>query len=153
MRKFFCCLFAAAFMLCSASCGSKPVSKEGVETSVETVRKISDEELKAEMIGNWETTKEFLNEMEKDKEDIEYKRYVFSEDGSGFYYISDDKKQLVHWELTPDGGMNILYDDMGELIEHYDYIGYNMVNKKDTPDGKLEIRISRVKDFTKPLSE
>ena len=151
MKKYFCCLFAAAAMLCSASCGSRPVSKEGVTVSVENVRKLSDEEMKDRIPGSWETVMELLNDIQKDKEDMTYKRYVFSEDGSGLYYTPEGQEQLVHWELTPEGGLNILYDDMGELIEHYDYISYNMVNRKDTPDGELEIHISRVDEFRIPL--
>lgn len=147
-----CILGAAALLCCAASCGSHPVSNAGVKASVDTTRNKTDAELRSEMTGKWETTNVYLGGVEKDKEDADMQRFELKDDGSGFYYTSDDEKQYIKWRITADGGADINFEDMGEKTEHYDYIGYNFRQVTDTPDGERIVCFSRVGDFTKPVT-
>ena len=116
MKKQFFCICAAAFLaVCGASCGSRPASKSSIKASVETVNNVSMKDLKAETTGKWETTREYLDGRERDKTEITCSRYELAADGSGVFYTPDGNTQQVSWEITPDGGVRILYEEMGEL--------------------------------------
>lgn len=154
MKKNILFVCVSAALLCfGASCGSHPVSKEGVTASVDTTRNKSDEELISEISGKWETTREYLGGVEKDEKDITMKRYELTNNGNGFYYTPDDEKQLIRWRVTADGGIDINYEDMGERIEHFDYIGYDLSKKTATSDGELVECFGKVGDFTDPVPQ
>ncbi len=151
MKKMILCLCAAAAVLCfAASCGSRPVSNEGVTVSVDTMRSKSDEEIITEITGSWETSSEFLDGIRKDSKDITYKRYEFAGDGSGIYYAPDGSEQTLHWEITPKGGVDISYDD---ATEHYDYVNYDLTAAADTPEGELIVNIGKVGEFSEPVEK
>ncbi|MBO4523649.1 MAG: hypothetical protein J5723_03110 [Ruminococcus sp.] len=154
MKKTIICIcVSAAILCCGASCGSHPVSNEGVTASVDATRTKSDEELISEIAGKWETSAEFIGGVEKDEKEIIKKRYELIKDGNGFYYTSEDEKQFLRWKVTADGGIDVNYEEMGEKIEHFDYIGYDLSKKTITSDGELVECFSRVGDFTKPISQ
>ena len=152
-RTTLCILTAAALMCCGASCGSHPVSNAGVKASVDTTKNKTDSELKSEIAGKWETTNVYLGSTEIDKEDSDMRRFELKDDGSGLYYTPDNEKQYIKWRITADAGIDINFEDMGEKTEHFDYIGYNLSQKKDTPDGERIVCYSRVGEFTKPVSQ
>lgn len=150
MKKQISCICAAAVIAaCGASCGSRPASKSGISVSVETITNVSNEEHKKLAVGNWETAREYLNGAERDKSELIYNRYTFSEDGSGIYYTPDGEKQQISWEITPDGGLNLLYEEKGETTEYYDFIGCDLVLQQNTEDGVLDTYIAKVAKFTK----
>ena len=154
MKKTTLCIMAAAALLCcGASCGSHPVSTAGVKASVDTTKNKTDSELKSEITGKWETTNVYLGSTEIDMEDSDMQRFELKDDGSGFYYTSDNEKQYIKWRITADAGIDINFEDMGEKTEHFDYIGYNLSQKTDTPDGERVVCFSRVGDFTKPITK
>lgn len=142
MKKLICITAAAAALLCcSASCGSHPVSNSGVKASAEAFSNKSTDEIIEEVTGKWETSYEMLdgNEIEK-----VYKRYIFDENGTGLYYDANGNEQTIRWTITPLGGVKILYEDMGELTESYDFIGCDLVYV----NGKRETHIVKVAAFT-----
>ena len=120
---------------------------------MDATRNKSDEELISEISGKWETTTEYLGGVEKDEKNITKKRFELTKDGNGFYYTPGDEKQLIRWKVTADGGIDVNFEDMGEKIEHFDYIGYDLSKKTETPDGELVECFGRVGDFTKPVPQ
>ena len=149
MKKQLCCIFTAAVLaVCGASCGSRSVSNSGIKASVETINNVPVKERKAQTAGKWETNREYLNGRERDKADITYNRYELAADGSGIYWDADDNKQQISWEVTPDGGVEILYEEQGELTEYYDFLGCDLVTKKSAEEGTLDIYLAKVNKFT-----
>lgn len=149
MKKTIICIcVSAAILCCGASCGSHPVSNEGVTASVDATRTKSDEELISEIAGKWETSAEFIGGVEKDEKEITKKRFELTNDGNGFYYTSENEKLLICWKVTADGGIDVNFENMGEKIEHFDYIGYDLSKKTATSDGDLVECFGRVDDFT-----
>ena len=149
MKKQFFCIFAAAVLaVCGASCGSRPISNSGIKASVETINNVPIKDRKEQTVGKWETTREYLNGRERSKNDITYNRYELAADGSGIYWDADDNEQLVSWEVTPDGGVKILYEEKGEFTEYYDYLGCDLVTKKAAEEGTLDIYLAKVNKFT-----
>ncbi|MBP5580051.1 MAG: hypothetical protein J6X56_11385 [Ruminococcus sp.] len=149
MKKQFFCIFAAAVLaVCGASCGSRPISNSGIKASVETINNVPIKDRKEQTVGKWETTREYLNGRERSKNDITYNRYELAADGSGIYWDADDNEQQVSWEVTPDGGVKILYEEKGEFTEYYDYLGCDLVTKKAAEEGTLDIYLAKVNKFT-----
>jgi hypothetical protein len=152
-KQFFCICAAAVLAVCGASCGSRPVSNSGIKASVETVNNLSMNELKTNTTGKWETAREYLDGREIDKTEINCSRYELAADGSGFWWDADGNKQQVSWEVTSDGGVRLLYEEMGELTEYYDYMGCDLVMKKQTNEGTLDIYLAKVTKFTEKGAE
>ena len=149
MKKQFFRIFAAAVLaVCGASCGSRPVSNSGIKASVETINNVPIKDRKEQTVGKWETTREYLNGRERSKNDITYNRYELAADGSGIYWDADDNEQQVSWEVTPDGGVKILYEEKGEFTEYYDYLGCDLVTKKAAEEGTIDIYLAKVNKFT-----
>ncbi len=153
MKKTIIYIFVSVLLCCGVSCGSHPVSNEGVTASVDATRSKSDEELISEISGKWETSAEFLGGVEKDENEITKKRLELTNDGNGFYYTSENEKQLICWKVTADGGIDVSFENMGEKIEHFDYIGYDLSKKTATSDGDLVECFGRVDDFTMPIPQ
>ena len=147
-KQLFCICTAAVLAVCGASCGSRPASKSGIKASVETENNVPVKERKTQTTGKWETSREYLDGKERDKTDITYNRYELAADGSGVYWDADDNKQQVSWEVTPDGGVKILYEEKGEFTEYYDFLGCDLVTKKATEEGTLDIYLAKVNKFT-----
>ncbi len=152
-KQFFCICAAAVLTVCGASCGSRPVSNSGIKASVETVNNLLMNELKTNTTGKWETAREYLDGREIDKTEINCSRYELAADGSGFWWDADGNKQQVSWEVTSDGGVRLLYEEMGELTEYYDYMGCDLVMKKQTNEGTLDIYLAKVTKFTEKGAE
>ncbi|MBP5580605.1 hypothetical protein [Ruminococcus sp.] len=147
-KQFFCICAAAVLTVCGASCGSRPASKNGITVSVETVNNVPIKDIIANTTGKWETTKEYLNGRERSNSDMTYNCYDLAADGSGICYTPDGNKQQVSWEVTSDGGVRILYEEMGELTEYYDFLGCDLVTKKQTDEGTLDIYLAKVTKFS-----
>ena len=152
MNKFICITAAAAVLMsCTASCGSHSVSNSGVKASAETFSNKSTEEIIEEVTGKWETSYELVNGSEVKGD---YNRYIFDENGTGLYYDAGGNKHIVKWMLTPLGGIKLVYEDMGELTESYDFIGCDLVCVKNVGDGLDESRethIVKVAAFTEKV--
>ncbi|MGN0615682.1 hypothetical protein [Ruminococcus flavefaciens] len=147
-KQFFCICAAAVLTVCGASCGSRPAPKDGIKVSVETVNNVPLKDVKANTIGKWETSKEYLSGRERDKTDMTYNCYDIAADGSGVWWNADGNKQQVSWEVTSDGGVRILYEEMGEFTEYYDFMGCDLVTKKQTDEGTLDIYLAKVNKFS-----
>jgi len=147
-KQFFCICAAAVIAVCGASCGSHPAPKSGIKVSVETKNNVSVKELKELTVGKWETAREYLDGKERDKSEITYNRYELAADGSGIWYDADDTEQPVRWEVTSDGGVRILYEQLGERTEYYDYLGCDLAIKKSTDEGILDVYLAKVAQFT-----
>ena len=151
MKNIILCLcVSAAVLCCAASCGSHPVSNDGVKASVEIKRSKTDDELITEITGCWETTSEFVGGVKKDTEDMTYKRYEFLKDGTGFYYDADGGKQPVEWKITPDGGVDI---SCGDVCEKYEYVNYDLTVRTDTSGGEHVLNMGKVGSFSKPVEQ
>ena len=146
-KQLFCICAAAVLAVCGASCGSRPASKSGIKASVETQTNVPLSDLRKNAAGKWETTREYLDGRERSDDDITYNRYELTADGSGKYWDADDNQQQVSWEVTSDGGVRILYEEQGELTEYYDYLGCDLVLKKQTDEGTLDIYLAKVSKF------
>ena len=120
-------LSAIVLLCCLAGCGAKRDPK---------------------YYGKWETSKEYLSGRERDKTDMTYNCYDLAADGSGVWWNADGNKQQVSWEVTSDGGVRILYEEMGEFTEYYDFMGCDLVTKKQTDEGTLDIYLAKVNKFS-----
>lgn len=146
MNKFICITAAAAVLMsCAVSCGSHAVSNSGVKASAETFSNMSTDEIVEEVTGKWQTSYELLNGSE-----IKgiYHRYIFDENGNGLYYDADGNEHSVRWTITPLGGVKLVYEDMGELTENYDFIGCDLVCIKGGEDDNKDIRETHIVKVT-----
>ena len=101
MKRYFCMTAVILMaMLTAAGCGNAAKKEASdVKVSVESVNKLSDEELHSLFQGTWETSVVFINNQDGIKFDID--RYVFKEDGTGTFTPYGGKTEMLSWTVSP----------------------------------------------------
>ena len=118
---------ALIFLGCAAGCGnSGKKDSANVKVSVESVNNKTVEELQGLYTGTWETSVVFINNQDGIQFDID--TYEFIEGGSGYFTPQDGKPEMLSWTVTPEGDLDVLFEEKGEKEILFEYISGNLVS-------------------------
>lgn len=118
---------ALIFLGCASGCGnSGKKDSANVKVSVESVNNKTVEELQGLYTGTWETSVVFINNQDGIQFDID--TYEFIEGGSGYFTPQDGKPEMISWTVTPEGDLDVLFEEKGEKEILFEYISGNLVS-------------------------
>lgn len=146
MKRYFCMTAVILMaMLTAAGCGNAAKKEASdVKVSVESVNKLSDEELHSLFQGTWETSVVFINNQDGIKFDID--KYVFKEDGTGTFTPYGGKTEMLSWTVSPDGDLEVLFEEKGEKVRVFEYISGNLVSLEKEDAGMVETHLVKAEE-------
>ena len=149
MKRYTCIAAALLFTLCfAAGCGKKEhTSPNDVKVSVESVNKMSTEELEGLYGGVWQTSVVFINNQDGIKFDID--KYEFLDDGTGTYTPQKGKAEKLTWSVDPEGDLNVVYKDRDDKKTRFEYISGNLVSLETDTGETVEthlVKTDSIKD-------
>ena len=118
---------ALIFLGCASGCGnSGKKDSANVKVSVESVNNKTVEELQGLYTGTWETSVVFINNQDGIQFDIDTNEFI--EGGSGYFTPQDGKPEMLSWTVTPEGDLDVLFEEKGEKEILFEYISGNLVS-------------------------
>ena len=129
-----------AACICTVGCGkSDKGSTSSVKVSVESVNNKTVEELREIYQGAWETSVVFVDNHDGIAFDID--KYELEKDGSGSFMPQNGKKELLSWTVTPDGNLQVLFEEKGEKSIEFEYVSGNLVSLVQEDRGMVETHL------------
>lgn len=130
-------------LCCLAGCGaSKSRDVSDIKVSVESVNNMTAEELKALFSGTWSTSVVFIDN--QDGIDFDIDTYEFLEDGTGSYTPEEGEPETLSWTVTPNGDMEVLFEEKGEKSTLFEYISGNLVSLERDTGHTVETHLVKV---------
>lgn len=144
MKKYISIAASALIILgFAAGCGSQENNNvSDIKVSVESVNNKTQEELEGIYAGKWLTSVVFINNQDGIQFDID--TYEFIEGGSGYYTPQDGKPEMLSWKVTPEGDLEVLFEEKGEKETLFEYISGNLVSLETVNGDTVETHLYKV---------
>ena len=148
MKKFISIAASALIILgCAAGCGNNGKKDTAdVKVSVESVNNKTVEELQGLYTGIWETSVVFINN--QDGIDFGIDSYEFIEDGTGTFTPQNGKPEAISWKVTPEGDLDVVFEEKGEKEILFEYISGNLVSLETNSGETVESHFVKIGGVT-----